>query len=827
MIDFEASGGSYTIAARASDGSLNSASVEFTINVTNAAPATPTDNNSADTEVAEAAEQGTTVGLTALALDPGGGTVTYELTSDAGGRFEIDPDTGVVTVAEGAVIDFESSGGEYAITVRASDGLLTASANFTIDVVNVAPATPTDDNAADNEVTEGAANGTAVGITGLSTDPAGGTITYSLTDDAGGRFQINSSMGVVTVANGASIDFESSGGSYTITAQANDGTLNSNTVNFTISVSNAAPATPTDANGSANVVNEGANNGTTVGITVASTDLSGGTITYSLTDSADGRFQVNSSTGVVSVADGSILDFESSGGSYSITARASDGDLTADANFTITVNNVAPAIPTDGDEADDKVNENPANGTTVGLTASSIDPGGSSVTYTLTNDAGGRFQIDPSTGVVSVADGSLLDFEAAGSHTITVRASDGLLAASANFTIGIDDVNEAPVLKHPGNWEISIGNYFELQMVAYDPDGDELSFDAVGLPPGLSINTVTGLISGTVDLSASGTYPVQIRVTDGTLEDSVDPFFQPTVQRHTVTLTGPGVLNTSNGAPSVFSFTVDASGYPALQASVTVLWSVIDPDNRESPNPGDHPEGNYIVDDELVYERELTINLNNGAGSATEQFMLFSTSAPWSEAWPAPQSAHVAGVDSSSGEVTVTGLYVLIERAGLFGGTTLGESPGRTVTATAMNPGLPEGDIPAFTVTSVILFSPTAPAIAVTAADPAAFLTFTFTVNITGTAGDVVYFRWSVWDDDPDPDDMLLSYRHSPAVIIAANGTGTYNGAFTLFENRAGKIRGHDGSSDETEADVYVFVEFVDGTNQPLSNIMKVRSSDF
>ena len=36
----------------------------------------------------------------------------------------------------------------------------------------------------------------------------------------------------------------------------------------------------------------------------------------------------------------------------------------------------------------------------------------------------GRFAIDPTTGVVTVADGLLLDFEAVSSHQITVQASD-------------------------------------------------------------------------------------------------------------------------------------------------------------------------------------------------------------------------------------------------------------------------------------------------------------------------------------------------------------------------------------------------------------------
>jgi len=55
-----------------------------------------------------------------------------------------------------------------------------------------------------------------------------------------------------------------------------------------------------------------------------------------------------------------------------------------------------------------------------------------------------------------------------------------------------------------------------LQITASDPDGDALTYNATGLPTGLSINTTTGVISGTVAAPA-GVYPVTVSVTDGSL----------------------------------------------------------------------------------------------------------------------------------------------------------------------------------------------------------------------------------------------------------------------------------------------------------------------
>ena len=261
----------------------------------------------------------------------------------------------MVTVADATKIDYESAPGHaYTITAQASDGTLTSSQTFTIAVTDVAPSTPTDSNAAANTVAEGAANGTTVGVTASSTDVNGGAVTYSLTGDtSGGGFTINATTGVVTVADGTKIDYESAAGhAYTITAQASDGTLTSSQT-FTIAVTDVAPSTPVDSDGATNSVAEGAANGTTVGITASSTDVTAGTVTYSLIgDTSGGGFTINAATGVVTVADATKIDYESAPGhAYTITVQASDGTLTSSQTFTIAVTDVAPSTPTDSNAA--------------------------------------------------------------------------------------------------------------------------------------------------------------------------------------------------------------------------------------------------------------------------------------------------------------------------------------------------------------------------------------------------------------------------------------------------------------------------------------------
>jgi hypothetical protein len=319
-------------------------------------PSTPIDIDANLNQVAENAANGTVVGITASSTDPDvGDTVTYSLVGSAGGRFAIDSNTGVVTVANSSLLDYDTDP-SHDITVRATSNGGTAQQTFTINLtpVDEAPSIPVDVNVGANQVAENAANGTTVGITVSSTDPdSGHTVTYSLTDDAGGRFTIDPNTGVVTVANGTLLNFEDATfHQITVRATSSVGGLFSEQ-NFTINVTavNEGPSVPVDADDGANTVVEGAANGTTVGITAQSTDPDASDpITYSLTDDAGGRFAIDANTGVVTVANGTLLDFDTNP-SHNITVRAtSSGGLFAEQTFTINVTQQSTVIPfaTDG-----------------------------------------------------------------------------------------------------------------------------------------------------------------------------------------------------------------------------------------------------------------------------------------------------------------------------------------------------------------------------------------------------------------------------------------------------------------------------------------------
>src|SRR5207244_2561908 len=123
---------------------------------------------------------------------------------DAGGRFAIDASTGVVTVANASLLDYETAT-SHNITVHAADasGAFTAQ-TFTIAVTDVAPSVT---SGASASTPENVSTATAV-YTTTATDPdAGTTLVYSISGGLDAAlFNINSSTGAVTFK--VSPDFE-------------------------------------------------------------------------------------------------------------------------------------------------------------------------------------------------------------------------------------------------------------------------------------------------------------------------------------------------------------------------------------------------------------------------------------------------------------------------------------------------------------------------------------------------------------------------------------------------------------------------------------------
>jgi hypothetical protein len=101
-----------------------------------------------------------------------------------------------------------------------------------------------------------------------------------------------------------------------------------------------------------------------------------------------------------------------------------------------------------------------------------------------------------------------------GPVSFTYLASDGIANSNtAVVTITLNPVNDPPVVTNPGSQANSENDNVSLQIAASDVDGDTLSYSASGLPPGLSINSSTGLINGTIGFGAAANSPYNVTVT--------------------------------------------------------------------------------------------------------------------------------------------------------------------------------------------------------------------------------------------------------------------------------------------------------------------------
>jgi len=273
-------------------------------------------------------------------------------------------------------------------------------------------------------------------------------LTYTVSNVTNGFFALASSPTVPITSftqaqvNSGTIVFVHDGGetapSYDVTVS--DGSLSDGPNSASITFTNVNDA-PSIGDQSFSVL-ENTASGSTVATIFASDPDTGDALTFSITGSSvPGAFAIDPTTGQIVVADSSLLDHETV---QTITLTVTVQDLNgATDSATVTaivmnVNEFGVTTVSDADANPDAVAEN-VIGTTVGITAFAIDGDlPDTVTYSLDNDGGGRFAIDPATGVITVI--GALDFETMPGIWITARAasSDGSFA-TRSFLVRILD----------------------------------------------------------------------------------------------------------------------------------------------------------------------------------------------------------------------------------------------------------------------------------------------------------------------------------------------------------------------------------------------------
>ena len=318
-------------------------------------------------------------------------------------------------------------------------------------------------------VAENATNGTVItSVRGIDEDIAN-TQTYSLTSNAGGRFAIDGSTGLITVNNGSLLDFETAT-NHQIVVRSTDGSGSFVERTLTINLSNANEGPVAVAESATAAEAGGTNNGT------AGTNPTGNVLTNDTdVDAGDTKAVTGVVAGTSASASGSV--------GASVTGTYGSINIAADGTYTYTVNNSNAAVQAlaVGQSINDvftytmrdtagltsttpitvtiqgandaptditgtlSIAENSANSTLVGTVATTDIDTGDTFTYALTNNAGGRFAVN-NAGQITVANSSLLNAEANSFHTIVVQTTDAAgLTFQKTMTVQVTSVNEAAV----------------------------------------------------------------------------------------------------------------------------------------------------------------------------------------------------------------------------------------------------------------------------------------------------------------------------------------------------------------------------------------------
>jgi Ca2+-binding RTX toxin-like protein len=180
----------------------------------------------------------------------------------------------------------------------------------------------------------------------------------------------------------------------------------------------------------------------TVVADVSVTDPDAGeTFSYELTNDAEGRFEIDASTGQIRVADGAELNHEAAN-SHEIEVKVTDsaGNERLE-SFSLQVTDVNEAIESLSlDNA--TVEEHTPAGYVVGQIQVNDPDAGDTHSFELVDDAGGRFELRDDGSVV-VGDGADLHYESAAQHEIEVRVTDSAgNVRSERITIQVSNVGE-------------------------------------------------------------------------------------------------------------------------------------------------------------------------------------------------------------------------------------------------------------------------------------------------------------------------------------------------------------------------------------------------
>ena len=263
---------------------------------------------------------------------------------------------------------------------------------MTIEVTDV------NDNAPSFDLSDYAfTNGEDIGVdevlgTVRATDPEGDPLSYSILTNNNGLFEIGASNGEISLADGQSLDFDTTN-QHLIILAVSDGMF-SNTAAVTIWVTNVNDNAPSfDLPSYAFTNGENIGDDVVLG-TVRATDPEGDPLSYSILTNDNDLFEIGASNGEISLADGQYLDFDTTN-QHLIILAVSDGTFSNTTLVTIWVTNVNDNVPVFSTNAYTwTVAEDISDTNTIGLVAAG-DPDGdlNPLSYFILTNDNGLFEI--------------------------------------------------------------------------------------------------------------------------------------------------------------------------------------------------------------------------------------------------------------------------------------------------------------------------------------------------------------------------------------------------------------------------------------------------
>ncbi len=646
--------GSYVLGIQVGDGVNTSGTETVAITVTDANDTAPVITASQSFNVSEAAGNGASVGtVTASDADTTGSLTGWTIVSGNGdGIFQINSSTGEITIADDTNLDREVTG-SYVLGIQVGDGVNTSGTEtVAITVTDANDTAPVITASQSFNVSEAAGNGASVGtVAATDADTTGSLTGWTIVSGNGdGVFQINSSTGEITIADDTNLDREVTG-SYVLGVQVGDGVNTSATETVAITVTDANDTAPVITASQSFNVSEAAGNGASVG-TVAATDadttgsLTGWTI---VSGNGDGVFQINSSTGEITIADDTNLDRETTG-SYVLGIQVGDGENTsATETVAITVTDANDTAPVITASQSFNISEAAANGVSVGtVAATDADTTGSLTGWTIVSGNGdGVFQINSSTGEITIADNTNLDREVTGSYVLGIQVGDGVnTSGTETVAITVTDANDtAPVITASQSFNVSeaAGNGASVGTVtASDADttGSLTGWTIVsGNGDGIfQINSSTGEITiaddTNIDREVTGSYVLGVQVGDGVNTSATE----------TVVITVTDANDTAPVITASQSFNVsEAAGNGASVGTVAATdadttgsltgWTIVS-GNGDGVFQIDSSTGAITIADNTNLDREVTgsyvlgVQVGDGVNtSATETVAITVTDA--------------------------------------------------------------------------------------------------------------------------------------------------------------------------------------------------------